>query len=119
MPAAPRVPAREADREKYVGLLREHFAQGRLDAAELDRRVGLVLSAEFSDEAAAALDCLPSLVPVGRPRRFRKRGHAAAAAPEPGWVPTGELSREPRGTVMRVWVDPADQSRHYIPESPD
>jgi hypothetical protein len=136
--STPRVPATEADRERVIALLREHFAQGRLDPAELDRRVGIALTAEFSDEAAAALTDLPTLLPgtgtAGRaaggqgpgPRpgsgppavKPRRRGHGQAPRPEPGWVPTSERFRDPTsGVVMRVWVDPADASRHYLPES--
>ena len=118
MPGPPRVPAREADREHLIGLLREHYAQGRLDAAELDRRVEIVLSAEFSDEAAGAVAGLPSLLPAGPARRPRRRGHAQAVQPGAGWVPTQERFRDPTSKViMRVWLDPADQTRHYVPEA--
>lgn len=116
----PRSPVGDADREHLVGLLREHYARGRLDDGELDRRVGIVLAAEFADEAAWAVTDLPSIVPAGPVpgRRARRRGHAQADRPGPGWVPTSERSRDPTTrVVMRVWIDPADQSRHYIPES--
>lgn len=120
MAGPPRAPVGDADRERVIGLLREHFAQGRLDEAEFDRRIGVVLAAEFADEAAGALDGLPALVPPrpqGRSRRGR-RGHGQAARPEPGWVPTQERFRDPTSKViMRVWLDPADESRHYIPEA--
>jgi hypothetical protein len=114
----PRSSVGDADRERLVGLLREHYAQGRLDNDELSRRVGLVLAAEFADEAAAAVADLPSLVPAGPARRrVRRRGHAQAAKPGPGWVPTPERFRDPTTkVVMRVWIDPADQTRHYVPE---
>jgi len=37
--------------------------------------------------------------------------------PGPGWVPTQERFRDPTSKViMRVWLDPADQARHYVPE---
>jgi Domain of unknown function (DUF1707) len=113
-----RAPADDAGRERIIGLLREHYAQGRLDDAGLDRRIGLVLAAEFADEAAAAVAGLPAVVPAGTPaRRTRRRSHGHAAQPGAGWVPTPERSRDPAsGVVMRVWVDPADQSRHYVPE---
>jgi len=122
-PPVPRFPVGDADRERIVGLLREHYAQGRLDTDELSRRVGIVLTAEFADDAAAAMDGLPDLLPAGpgpggqaRPARSR-RGHAQAAKPGPGWIPTPERFRDPTtNVVMRVWIDPADQSRHYVPE---
>jgi hypothetical protein len=126
-PAAPRPLASEADRERLVALLREHYAVGLFGLDELDRRVGLVLSAQFLDETAAAIADLPgSAAPpgiaapsgAGPPRRpRRRRGHAHADQPAAGWVPTNERFRDPStSTVMRVWVDPADQSRHYVPE---
>ena len=52
------------------------------------------------------------------PRRVkRRRGHAEVDQPNPGWIPTDERFRDPTTrAVMRVWIDPADQSRHYVPE---
>jgi Domain of unknown function (DUF1707) len=113
----PRPLAAEADRERLLALLREHYAVGVLGLEELDRRVGMVLGAQYLDEAAAAVADLPSAMP-GRsaPRRVR-RGHAHADQPAAGWIPTDERFRDPTSrAVMRVWIDPADQSRHYIPE---
>jgi len=48
----------EADRERLITLLREHYAQGQLDLDELERRVGTVLSAQYLDEAAPAVACV-------------------------------------------------------------
>ena len=124
-PAAPRPLASEADRERLVALLREHYAVGLFGLDELDRRVGLVLSAQYLDEAAAAIADLPGTAGAGtagtgtaKPRRpRRRRGHAHADQPAAGWVPTNERFRDPStSTIVRVWVDPADQSRHYVPE---
>jgi len=44
------------------------------------------------------------------------RRHGEAERPEPGWVPTDEVFRDP-GTerLMRVWADAAGR-RHYLPE---
>ena len=98
---------------------------------ELDRRVGVVLSARYLDEAAAAVADLPGVPAPGTaaadnaaapgaaaPRRVkRRRGHAHADQPAAGWIPTDERFRDPTTrAVMRVWIDPADQSRHYVPE---
>jgi hypothetical protein len=114
----------DADRERLVALLREHYAAGLFGLDELDRRVGTVLGARFLDEAAAAVADLPAAPPPtaaagsAPPRRGRRRrGHAHADRPAAGWVPTSERFRDPStSTVMRVWIDPADQSRHYVPE---
>jgi DUF1707 SHOCT-like domain len=119
-PGGARRLADDADRERLVALLREHYALGELGLDELDRRVGIVLSARYLDEAALAVADLPQLAGPGtageRPGRQR-RGHAQAAEPGTGWIPTDERFRDPTTrTVMRVWIDPADQSRHYVPE---
>jgi Domain of unknown function (DUF1707) len=117
--------ASDADRERLVALLREHYAVGLFGLDELDRRVGVVLSARYLDEAATAVADLPGTTATrtagpgtGAPRRARRRrGHAHADQPAAGWIPTNERFRDPStSTIMRVWVDPADQSRHYVPE---
>lgn len=126
-PSGPRAQLAEADRERLVALLREHYAHGSLSLDELRRRVGVVLAAEYSDEAMAAIADLPLLaggatagsggpggprMPIGQRRR-----HAQAAAPGPGWTPTPERFRDPSTKkIMRVWIDPADGSRHYVPD---
>ena len=73
-PGGPRRLAGEADREQLVALLREHYALGQLDDDELDRRVGVVLSARYMDEAASAVADLPllRLSPVIRKWRSRR-----------------------------------------------
>ncbi len=118
----PRALARDADRERLIARLREHYARGELELDELDRRVGIVLAATYVDEAAAALGGLPQLAgpaaASGSGQRRSRRGHAQAATPGAGWVPTDERFRDPTTRViMRVWVDPSDQSRHYVPEA--
>jgi Domain of unknown function (DUF1707) len=126
-PAQPLSALDEAGRERVLALLREHYAQGRLNHAELDRRVGIVLSATYTDEAAATVADLPTIIgasgtpatpgaaaglPIGQRRR-----HATQAAPSAAWVPTPERFRDPSTKkIMRVWIDPADQSRHYVPD---
>ena len=117
----PRALAGDADRERFIALLREQFAQGRIDEAELDRRVGVALAAEFVDEAAGTVADLPELVAPGPAGRSpRRHGHGQASRPEPGWVPTSERFRDPTsGVVMRVWLDPAAQpgaDRRYVPD---
>ena len=123
----PRPLAAEADRERLIALLREHYAVGLFGLDELDRRVGMVLSAQYLDEAAAAVADLPRVTAPGRGAAAgyaaRRGGPGSGAGtrhadqPAAGWVPTDERFRDPSTrAVMRVWVDPADQSRHYVPE---
>jgi hypothetical protein len=123
VPGGPRRQASDADRERLVALLREHYAMGQLELDELDRRVGMVLGALYIDEAAAAVADLPLLANPSNARSAgprpvrRRRGHAETAKPAAGWIPTGERFRDPTTrAVMQVWIDPADHSRHYVPE---
>jgi hypothetical protein len=118
----------EAGRERLLSLLREHYARGQLGLDEMSQRVGVVLAAAYSDEAAAAVTDLPLLggsgaagptgpAPASRGRPGQRRRHAQRAEPDAGWVPTPERFRDPSTrAIMRVWVDPADLSRHYVPE---
>ncbi len=132
----------DAERDRVIAALREHYAAGRLKMAELERRVDLVLAAEYADEAEQALAELPGAVPGlgasaaagggsgrsavsgaggnpdgSRAGWLRRRGHAQVPRPATGWVRTSERFRDPSsGAVMRVWVDPADDSRHYVPD---
>jgi hypothetical protein len=114
----------DADRDRLTDVLREHYALGRLDDQELDRRVGIVLSAEHAGQASAALADLPPLgdgsgtgAGSGPARGGSRRRHAQSAAPGAAWVPTAERFRDPSsGKIMRVWLDPADGTRHYVPD---
>ena len=66
--------------------------------------------------ALVALAAIALVAVVGW-ARLRRHGESPTAAP--GWQPTAESFRDPStGRIMRVWVDPADGSRHYVPEPP-
>jgi len=127
----------DAERNQLVSALNEHYAAGRLTLEDLRRRAETVMSAAYVDEARAALAELPAIAGAGpagatstgrTPRTggrkddsragwFRRKGHAQVSAPEPGWERTSERFRDPSsGVIMRVWVDPADHSRHYVPD---
>lgn len=127
-PHGPRSRLSEADREQLLGLLREHYVQGQLDLDEMSRRVGVVLASAYSDEAMVAVTDLPLLgapgsggpspAQAGRGRPGQRKRHAQQAQPGAGWVPTPERFRDPSTrAIMRVWIDPADLSRHYVPEA--
>jgi hypothetical protein len=126
-PPGPRPGITEADRERLLSLLREHFARGLIDLDDMSQRVGAVLASAHYDEAAAAVSGLPPLdapaasePPPARDHRARigqRKRHAQRVEPGAGWVPTPERFRDPSTrAIMRVWVDPADLSRHYVPE---
>src|SRR5271154_2848134 len=64
---AARIRIGDADRDRLAVLLREHFTAGRLSMDELDKRLGIVLTAEYSDVAAAVFDDLPPAAAYGLP----------------------------------------------------
>jgi Domain of unknown function (DUF1707) len=107
----------DADRELLYEALKRHSAEGRLDTAELERRVAIVAEAQTREAAAEAMAGLPPLVTAPTERRPRwGKGHGEAERPEPDWQPTNERFRDPRTRqVVRVWVDPAG-ARHYVAE---
>jgi len=122
-PAGRRSKLGDADRERLIVLLREHYAAGRLDLDDLRHRVGVVLAATYAEEAAVALAELPSAgvpdIPGAGSGGDPRGRHAQTRKPEPGWVPTTERFRDPSsGVIMRVWIDPSDESRHYVPDAP-
>ena len=48
---------------------------------------------------------------------LRLRRHGESDRPERSWHASEEVFRDPStGRTMRVWYDPADGSRHYVPE---
>jgi hypothetical protein len=103
----------DADRERLIELLKQHAVAGRLSALELERRVGVVATAETHDDLGDALADLPPL-PDAPAARFRRHGETDRPAPE--WQPTPERFRDPRsGRITRVWVD-SGGGRHYIAE---
>lgn len=45
------------------------------------------------------------------------RRHGEASLPAGHWSRTDEVFRDPSsGRLMRVWIDPTDGERHYVPE---
>ena len=108
----------DADRELFYDALERHAAEGRLDTAELERRVPIVAEADTREAAAEAMAGLPPLTPAAADERRPRwgRGHGEADQPQPGWQPTNERFRDPRTRhVVRVWVDAAG-ARHYVRE---
>jgi Domain of unknown function (DUF1707) len=111
----------DGDRELLVEKLGCHAAAGRVDIAELERRVAAILAAQTREEAVEVMADLPPLGPEAPPTRHPQRGHGHGDANAPGvdWRPTAERFRDPRsGRVMRVWEDPAG-GRHYVAEDQD
>ena len=48
---------------------------------------------------------------------LRLKRHGESALPSESWQRTDEVFRDPSsGRIMRVWLDPTDGTRHYVPE---
>ena len=48
---------------------------------------------------------------------FNLQRHGQSDHPGATWRPTDESFRDPSsGVLMRVWIDPLDGTRHYVPE---
>jgi hypothetical protein len=78
----------DADRDRVAALLRDHYAEGRLSADELDDRLTAALSAKTSGELRRVLSDLPGAGP-DRSTLFPPRSSvfppgAAVFAPGPG-----------------------------------
>jgi uncharacterized protein DUF1707 len=65
------VRASDADRERAVASLKRHYAAGRLDTGELERRVKRAYAAEWRGELRSLLRDLPFELPVDRTRVAR------------------------------------------------
>ena len=63
MASLPTLRVSDADREEAVEELREHCAEGRLGAEELEQRIALALGARTAAELRSALRDLPPRVP--------------------------------------------------------
>jgi hypothetical protein len=57
----------DADRDRVVGLLRDHFAAGRLTSEELDERLTAALNAKTFGELRGVLADLPGPAPLPAP----------------------------------------------------
>ncbi len=80
MAPAPRIG--DAERDRAVSALSEHYAMGRLDRAELDVRLEAAYRATSLDQLVALFADLPDPAPF-RPSRREQR--AAARAARGGW----------------------------------
>lgn len=97
------VRASDEERERVASEVREHFALGRIDAEELDRRLGLAYSARDLGELRALRADLPVL--HASPARGRKLAARARVAVLPFlacslvWLATGA-----QGSFWPMWV---------------
>jgi hypothetical protein len=64
-----------------------------------------------------ALIVIAALVVVAVVGWLQLHRHGESHLPAESWQRTDEVFRDPSsGRVMRVWIEPNDGSRHYVPE---
>jgi len=63
----------DAERQAVADRLAEHFADGRLDQAEFDERVGRAMNAKTRADLAGLFDDLPETGAPAMPERPRRR----------------------------------------------
>ncbi|MET0693284.1 MAG: DUF1707 domain-containing protein [Propionibacteriaceae bacterium] len=79
-PAAGPVRIGDAERDRAVSLLGDHFAAGRLDREELDERIDQAMQAKFSTDLRPLFADLPGAEPpAGRPTAPFRGGPPAYA----------------------------------------
>jgi hypothetical protein len=103
------VRASDADRDRATQALRHHYAEGRIDAEELEERLTLATRAQTTRELKAVLRDLPRPRARGRGplTRAAVRAHAASFVVVNGglagvWELTGEGVYWPGG-VLAPW----------------
>jgi len=102
LPAPQDLRAADADRESVVEQLRSHAAAGRLDADELEDRVGRALAARRLGELASLLADLPDAerrrpAPSPRPKPSRHRNACSAGKDPRAFVPIALL-------LVAIWA---------------
>jgi Domain of unknown function (DUF1707) len=103
-----RMRAGHADRERVIGVLKAAFVQGRLDAGELDARVGAAFAARTYGELAALTSDIPASTAAAA---VADAGPIAADGPvadvaKPGPTPRQTLAKASRraGVCMLVTI---------------
>ena len=86
-------PVSTADRERAEGWLKDAYADGRIDDAELDRRLGQVMTARNGVELAASCT---GLVPLSR--------SLGAALPRPAVTRGAPLASVAHFSALFTWI---------------
>jgi hypothetical protein len=107
----------DAEREAFVAVLQRHLLDDRLSLEEYTERVGALWASPDRAAVDAVMADLPLLPPAPPVSRAGAGRHGEGAVPAVTWRPTAERFRDPTtNRVMRVWVDVADGTRHYVCE---
>jgi hypothetical protein len=101
MPGDPRIRASDADRDRTATLLREHHAEGRLNAEEFSDRIDRALAAKTLGDLDALLADLPGIDLYRLPAAGIRPAPPGALRPRPARAGrgAGDLERRGPGTV--------------------
>lgn len=105
-PAAPRPRIGDAERDRAVGFLQEHMAQGRLDHAEFDERLTRALQARTAADLEPLFDDLPEPRPGGLV--------PTTPYPAPPWSATGASAVPTSPPAEAVPAAPATRPRAVV-----
>jgi len=95
-----RIRVSDADRERVAARLRDHYAEGRLSAEEMEERISAALSATTVGDLRRVMADLPEPEPAGAPGPAGPGGMAAAGWHGPGWRGPGWAGPRWGGPVM-------------------
>ena len=111
--ASPRPRIGDAERDRAVGFLQEHMAQGRLDHAEFDERLTRALQARTAADLEPLFDDLPEPRPGGMVATtpysappWSATGASAVPAPQTTDAVPEPAARRPRAvavTMAAIW----------------
>lgn len=88
-----RIRVSDADRERVTTRLRDHYAEGRLSAEEMEERITAALSAKTAGDLRRVMADLPEPEPAGL-------GGPGGPVAAPGWRGPGWAGPGWRGPVM-------------------
>lgn len=99
----------DAERHEVCDLLSRHFADGRLDQAELDERVGRAMAAKTRGELTGLLADLPRLdgatpAAVAAPPRRHGRARQLAAIALSIWLVLAVASFLAHTVLWHLWI---------------
>ena len=107
-PVQPRIG--DAERDRAIGFLQEHMAQGRLDGTEFDERLDRALHARTAADLQPLFDDLPEprpetglAVPTYAPPPWASTLPASTPTPAPV-EPAGASAVPAEGTPMPPWA---------------
>lgn len=108
-PGPPQTRIGDAERDRAVGFLQEHMAQGRLDAVEFDDRLTRALQARTAADLEPLFEDLPeprpgglvSTTPYSAPP-WLATGASAVGEPTPAEAATAPAVTRPRAVVVTM-----------------